>query len=195
MNAAKLIILALVLVFTGCEPEEGPIGPEGPQGEKGEQGEQGEPGPQGEPGTANVIYSDWTTFQNTAWSEPFLFFGQNRRSYTISEDSLTNDIINMGTVMVFVRFGGTFDNIQPLPIIQPITQSKNQVLDFYLQVGAIVNVYYNLNDTDDPGSIGSGNQYRYVIIPGGTPLSLKKGAESFVDLSYNELCEALNIPE
>jgi hypothetical protein len=189
MNRAKLIVFAFILAFAGCEPVEGPMGPEGPQGEQGERGEKGDPG------TANVIYSDWTPFETTAWSEPFSFFGQNRRSYTIAEDSITDEIINRGTVMVFVRFGGTINSIQPLPIIQSITQSKNQVLDYHIRAGEIVIVYYNLDDTVDPGTLSNSNQYRYVIIPGGTPVSNKKGVESLADLSYEDLFEALNIPE
>jgi len=52
LSRAKLTVFALILALAGCKPEEGP------------QGEQGE---QGDPGTANVIYSDWTTFQNSIW--------------------------------------------------------------------------------------------------------------------------------
>ena len=193
MSRTNLIALALILGFTGCEPVEGPIGPEGPQGEQGEQGEQG---PRGEPGTANVIYSDWTPFQTSDWSEPFSFFGQNRRSYTIAEDSITSEIINTGTVMVFVKFFYDTDVIHTLPIIMALIGRENQVLDYHIQVGEIVIVFYNLNDTDDPGTIGGdSNQYRYVIIPGGTSLLKTRGVESYKDLSYKEFCKKFNIPE
>lgn len=192
MSRMKLIVFILFLGIAGCEPEEGPMGLEGPQGIQGIQGDQG---PGGEPGTANVIYSGWTPFESSAWSAPFNFFSQNRRSYTIAEDLLTDEIIDTGTVMVFVRFGGTLSSIQPLPVMQAITHAKNQVLDYHFQLGSIVIVYYNLNDAEDPGIINNSNQYRYVIIPGGTAAALKQGKIDSANLSYEGFCEMFNIPE
>lgn len=161
----------LLIAGTGCE---GPVGDIGPQGEMGPQGEQG---PQGQDGTANVIYSEWTNFVQANWTDSFTFFGQTRREYPIDVEEIDLDILESGTVMVYVRFGGTNNRIQPLPVIGPILSSaRDQVLNFHLRLGLIHIEFYNLVDRDlDPGTFGSGNQYRYVIIPGGVPAKAIKG--------------------
>jgi hypothetical protein len=167
LKSIAVMILSVVFVLvTGCE------GPAGPQGLQGEQGDSGPQGPQGDRGTANVIYSDWINFDGQNWSDPFTFFGQTRRQYPIAETRIDTGILETGTVMVYVRFGGTFSQIQPLPIIQSVIKVTNQFLGFHLQLGTIMLIFYDLNSTDDPGVIGSGNSYRYVIIPGETPAKI-----------------------
>jgi hypothetical protein len=156
----------------GGQGPQGPQGPEGPQGEQGPQGPegpQGEQGEQGEPGTANVIYSEWTSFVLDNWTASLTFFGQTRREYPITVMKIDQSILDNGTVMVYVRFSGTNTRIQPLPLISPILSSaREQVLNFHLRLGLIHIEFYNLIDrTLDPGRIGAGNHYRYVIIPGG----------------------------
>jgi hypothetical protein len=159
----------------GPQGEQGPQGepgPEGPQGEQGPQGEPGPEGPQGEPGkdgTATVIYSDWTVFVLNNWTASLTYFGQTRREYPIAVEEIDADILNRGTVMVYVRFAGTSNRTQPLPIIGPIlSTTREQVLNFHLRLGLIHIEFFNLIDRDlDPGRFASGNFYRYVIIPGG----------------------------
>jgi hypothetical protein len=112
---------------------------------------------------------------------PFSFFGQNRRNYSIEDTTITDDIINSGTVAVYVKFSGTANNIQPLPVIQSIIQVKNQFLGHFLQPGKIVLFFHNMDDELDPGTIGSGNNYRYVIIPGGTSLAGRMGGPDMYD--------------
>jgi len=176
-----VLILGIGLITASCEPDE-QIGPQGPQGEQGPQGAQGPEGPQGPEGTANVIYSEWTSFDLNNWSESFSYFGQIRRTYTINVESIDADIIASGSVLVYVRFAGTFSSIQPLPVIGPITKtSEDQFLNYIIETGKIVLGFHNLTNRDqDPGRIGSGNQYRYIIIPGGTP-DLKSNALDFND--------------
>ncbi len=177
-RANHFIYMALVLVIglltASCEPDEhiGPQGPQGEQGLQGAQGQEGPAGPQGQEGTANVLYSEWTEFDLNNWSEFFSYFGQIRRIYTINIESVDADIIASGSVLVYVRFAGAFSSIQPLPVIGPITKnSEDQILNYMIQTGEIVLSFHNLTNRDqDPGRIGSGNQYRYIIIPGGTPV-------------------------
>jgi len=163
-----LMVLLMGLVAACGEPDE-VVGPQGPQGEQGPQGQQGPQGEQGEPGTANVIYSEWTSFVLDNWTASLTFFGQTRREYPINVVEIDQDILDKGTVMVYVRFSGTGTRIQPLPVISPILSSaREQVLNFHLRLGLIHIEFYNLTDrTLDPGRIGAGNHYRYVIIPGG----------------------------
>ena len=116
----------------------------------------------------NVFSSDWQTFNLDNWSDSFTHFGQTRREYQISEEKVDDEIISRGTVMVYVRFGGTINRIQPLPIIGPVlSSSRDQVINFHIQSGRIILVFHNLIERDlDPGRFGSGNQFRYVIVPG-----------------------------
>ena len=83
--------------------------------------------------------------------------------------------------MVYIRLAGTASSIQPLPVIGPVlSSSRDQVLNFHLQTGKITNSFHNLIEHDqDPGRFGAGNQYRYIIIPGGVS-TLKKNS---VDLN------------
>lgn len=207
----NLIVFSLVMLIMGfmsaCgDPDEiegpqGPRGEQGPQGVQGPQGpegQQGEPGPegpkgeQGEPGTANVIYSEWISFVLDNWTETLTFFGQTRREYPIQVEEIDKDILDHGTVMVYARFSGTNTRIQPLPVIGPILSSaREQVLNFHLRLGLIHIEFYNLTDrTLDPGRIGAGNHYRYVIIPGGVE-SLKSAS---LDLNnYERVMEHFGI--
>jgi hypothetical protein len=196
-----LIILLPFLVFAcvedgqdGQDGLQGIQGDKGDPGEKGDKGDPGEKGDPGDPGTANVIYSDWVGFESATWSNPFNFFGQNRRTYPIAETAITDDILNRGMVAVYVRFGGSSTTIQPLPITQALTLIKAQTLGYELKKGEISLFYFNRDDTNDPGRIGPGNAYRYVIIPGGTPNS--GGRMANIDLSdYEAVKKYYNLPD
>lgn len=162
------IILSVIMVLgsglMGCEGPEGPTGPQGPQGEQGTQG------PQGEEGTANVIYSDWTSFDSANWSEAYTQFGQMRRDYPIDESAIDEEIMASGTVMVYVRIpGNTGDTIFVLPWVLHITKGLQQMLNFEIHPGQIVINFFDLvDDSVDPGTFGDNVEYRYIIIPGGT---------------------------
>ena len=185
----------------GPEGPQGEPGPEGPQGEPGPEGPQGEPGPegpqgpQGEPGedgSSNVIYSEWTAFDLDNWTGSLTFFGQKRREYPIDVVEIDVDIINKGTVIVYARFPGTINRTQPLPIIGPIlSNARDQVLNFHIRLGLIHIEFYNLIERDeDPGRFGSGNQYRYIIIPGSVE-SLKSATLKLND--YERVMEHFGI--
>jgi hypothetical protein len=128
---------------------------------------------QGPPGTANVLYSEWTAFVGTDWSAAFSFFGQTRREYIIEEAAINADLLAGGMVMVYIRLSGTTAHVQPLPVIGPITKTSTpQVLNYRLESESIVLVLHDLDGVANPGTIGGGNLYRYVVIPGGTPVGL-----------------------
>jgi len=136
-------------------------------GPKGDQGEQGVQGPDGPPGTANVIFSDWMEFDAANWSDAYSFYGQMRRDYPVAVSQIDEDMIDMGSVMVYARFSGAFESVFALPAILPLGPGDN-VLEFYLELGSIILSMHNLPDsTVDPGTFGTGNEFRYVLIPGG----------------------------
>ena len=176
---------------TGPAGPPGTPGPQGPQGPAGPAGPPGSQGPQGEPGTANVFYSNWAGFNTDNWSGLVAFLFQNRRIYTVSENRITDAILDRGAVMVYVKFANSSDIVQPLPIYQSITQLKNQHMAHFIQQNRILITLYN-DDRSDPGTIGSINSYRYVIIPGGTPT----GRNAPVDLNdYEAVKTYYNIPD
>lgn len=157
------LLLAVPLFFASCA-KEGPAGPEGPQGPAGPTGAAGvagAQGAQGEPGTANVIYSAWldVTYQgtdSTGWVAE------------IPAPQLVDSILNSGTMKVYLNAGSDSANSQfivPLPIY-----------DLFV-VSALVNPYFsnqsitlvstaNLSTVTDNGN--RYQQYRYILIPGGT---------------------------
>lgn len=186
--------IMLNVVLVSCE-KEGPPGPAGSQGDQGEQGPKGDEGDQGEkgdPGTANVLYSDWISFDVSVW-EKITEFGKETQVYKISEDTVTQEILDRGLVLVYIRFGGA-PAPRPLPFIGYITSTTNdQYLWYRLSIGTISIIFYNLNDKNDPGKFGSSNAYRYVIIPGGTPINGRSSA-ALQHMTYEEICRLYNIP-
>ena len=138
------LLLCFALLNLGCQGEDGARGPAGPAG------------------TANVIYSDW--YSPDAWTVATLF-GIHERSYTMTTSSLTQEIIDHGVVMVYMRFLGLSPEINQLPI-----ELADVHLSFFVraQAGSIKVVYYSLTSpTTDPVVIPSSNTVRYVLIPGG----------------------------
>lgn len=178
----SIMALSMTLIFSiGCEGPEGPTGPQGSQGEQG---------PQGPEGTANVIYSNWIEFNSSNWGATTSIGGQTRREYPVAVPQLTDDILMMGLVAVYVRFDTVADRIFPLPLILPLTSSSEQQLDFELELNAIIITLHDIEDNSvDPGTFGSVAQYRYILIPGGTQAKL-----AFPDLSnYQETMEFFDI--
>ena len=183
------LILTTAAMVTACEGPTGPPGPEGAQGEQGEQGTQGEPGV---PGSVNVFYSAWTPFQPADWVE-VTRFGQVVQQLPIAEDLVTQEILDEGVVLVYVRFGGA-PNPRPLPFIGYVTTtSVPQMLWFELAAGSIIINFQNLTNNNNPGTFGTSNSYRYVIIPGGTPVS-GDAVGDVSSLSYDEVRRRFGIP-
>jgi hypothetical protein len=177
---ASLLLIVLGLVIVGCEGPEGPRGPAGPAG------------------TANVIYSDW--YSPETW-ELASVFGVQERSYTMTTASLTQDIIDNGAVLVYMRFVGLNPEINQLPITL-----ADVGYSFFIraQAGSIKVVYYRpASPATDPGSIPAENLVRYVLIPGGVldaaaMMEGLTGSELIGTLgtrTYSEVCELFAVPE
>ncbi len=190
-NIFYLLWIGLFLSVITSSCEDGPEGPQGPAGEQGLQGEQGPKGDEGDPGTANVLYSDWINFNTATW-RMVTEFSRVTQLYDIEESQITDEVMNSGLVMVYIKFGGS-PNPRPLPMTGYInTSTKEQLIWYRLALGKIILVFHNLNDNANPGTFGSGNQYRYVIIPGGTPLSTNGRIGK---MSYEDICKWYGIPE
>jgi hypothetical protein len=160
--AAGLLVATLAACGTTTQ------GPPGPPGADGEDGIAGPPGADGEDGVANVIYSEWISFETANWSAPVDSFGFTERRYDVAVPQLDAAILDEGLVFVYVRFGNGFQFM--LPYVGAITTIRDQLLQHRVSAGQIRIVYANLTDRDiDPGTIGSGNVFRYVLVPGGVP--------------------------
>ena len=104
IHCASVLVLCFALIILGCEGKEGPrwlMGPEGPRG------------PKGPAGSANIIYSEW--FSPNTWVAATLF-GIHERSYTMAASLLTQEIIDHGVIMVYMKFVGGRPDINRLPI-------------------------------------------------------------------------------
>ncbi len=176
------LLLCLAVMVLGCEGSGGPRGPAGPAG------------------TANVIYSDW--FSPATWDLANVY-GVHERSYTMTAPLLTQEIIDQGVVMVYMRFAGLYPEINQLPVV--ITNGSDQ-LNFTsrAQAGSVKAIYYLLNaPANDPVIIPNTNQVRYVLIPGGVlaAVAASEGiasdrlAGSLRGMPYREACRLFNISE
>jgi hypothetical protein len=218
----SLLLIALSFIIINCTKEgpEGPAGATGPQGPPGTngttgpagatgpQGPAGSTGPQGPAGTANVIYSPWTDFVNATWSAPVVEFGKTVRNYPATAPGVTASIVTTGVVLVYWRDQG-LPNPQQMPSISyNITQAVNQYLGFALLTGQIQIKFFNIDNTNDPGTFsGAGNSYRYIIIPGGVAggrgvnehvaeINGQTYSESQLKtMSYTQVCNLLHIAQ
>lgn len=190
-TAIKLLAIGLTLctlAMTSCT-KEGPEGPIGPIGPKGEQGLQGEQGAEGQAGTVNVMYSEWL-------NQDFNFLdGTKFKAMKIEDTRLTNEFLNKGGIVLgFFRFQ---KNVQyPLPYISNL---RNTMRSFTaISFNDRGEVRFSLESTDDSelttdevNGVGAGiqAQFKYVMIPGGTPLSGKTPHHDFEKMTYEEVMD------
>lgn len=178
LGRASWLLLSVALVAFGCA--------------------KGDTGPTGPAGSANVIYSAW--FSPATWVLE-TNFGIVERTYTMTSTSLTQAIIDNGVVLVYLKVAGFSPAIEQLPVT--IIDASKAFL-YRAQAGSIKALYYNTaNTAADPGVIPSGNQLRYVLIPGsvlGTRAqevgsTSARYVEALKAMSYSEACRTLGIPE
>lgn len=209
-----IFFCAMIVLSCGKDEVVGPTGPQGergPQGEKGNAGDAGPrgatgatgpagprgatgatgaTGPQGPAGTANVIYSNWLSFQqiqrDTSVDATLLKVNH------IPAPRLTQTIIDRGVVMVYWRYQST---VIQLPYTSDAGSgtgpSKTSTINYIPKPGVI---YITRYTHDNSASHGFGAvQFRYVLIPGGVSAqaSLKN-----VDINnYDAVRIALGLPD
>lgn len=184
----------------GDKGDPGPQGDTGPQGIQGEQGlpgpkgEQGEQGPQGDTGTANVIYSNWIPSDFPA------SINSDFDQWEIYAPELTQEVHDTGVVLVFARKGTL---IYPVP--NSFFANIQEHYDFRLLDinDDLIAVRIHSMDGNNIGTPHLNEDFRYVIIPGGTPSNTdgpggfdsKTGMEDYTKMSYEEIVEHFNIRE
>ncbi len=152
---------------TGPQGPQGPAGPKGDTGPEGPEGKEGKKGDKGETGTANVIYSNW---QFATLGPVGEYDGSHVATATISAPSLTTEMIERASVVVYVNFGGGVDQ---LPYTANAGVNQGNTIAYSLVEGKI-KIYRVTSGclaescmVGLPGSL----EYRYDIIPGGVPAS------------------------
>ena len=199
---SKLFMVLLTTVFfIACSGEDGVDGinglngidgADGADGADGTDGADGAQGEQGETGTANVIFSDWID------SEFETNIASSAAGIDLEAESLTQEIIDQGTVLVYGR-----NIVLPSNEIFPLPQIiSNDNHGFRIsEVGSIRLTIVSLSG----GAIGSRifEDYRYVLIPGGQreggngggDISSRRLNIDFTKMTYQEIIDFFNIPE
>ena len=156
---------------TGATGPVGAQGPEGPRGETGLQGPAGPRGAQGGAGIGNVMYSGWLP-ANTL-TQPVV------GRLEINAPRLTSAIMESGEVYVYMRLNNNLGEVYLVGNEVSIGAVK-VVFDYSIATGRI----WVINR--DPGITipGAGDpmkvfDYRYVLIPGGTPATHAVNPEDY----------------
>ena len=160
-----IIVITMVGIFISSCSKEGPAGPAGAQGTAGPAGAQGPTGPKGDAGTANVIYSEWKDVS----------FAENRIGI-LPAPGLSNEILNSGAVKVYWNLFTKDDpfivslpcSVLPTILFDVDDTAPDIVINPYLSKDTI-GLISNYNVSSEQGI----SQFRYILIPGGTPAARK----------------------
>jgi hypothetical protein len=152
----------------------------------------GDTGPQGPKGNANVMYSPWFTPATYKKDTVFGVWGFN---YSQPVAAITQAILDSGTVLTFGKLNGYNGLIWPQGQVAqlPITLTYNLAgitSDTWSALATAGDLRIRfVNDRNSYTTISTAHQFRYIIIPGGTPTGRT------TQLSYEALCKKYNIPE
>lgn len=207
-----VIILSLATLFAACS-KTGPVGPQGqtgatgvtgpqgPAGANGTNGTNGATGPQGPAGTANVIYSAWFTPAAFTVTTVFGIFNLN---YNQSAPSITQAILDKGTVLTYGKLNGYATSIWPtdqvglLPITIDYQIGTSTNIDTWSAFATVGNLRINLVSSDNAyssdGSIAHAHSFRYIIIPGGVAGARQSSPPPDYN-NYDAVCKYYGIPE
>lgn len=141
-------------------------------------------------GTANVLYSSWVEFESSNWSALQTEFSMDFREYPVQAPQITEEIRNEGVVLVYVSWA-CCSYVTSLPDITDNTYKTY----FEYVVGEIqIKRSFFPDATGDPGTYSTGNEYRYIIIPGGTSIGNSKvKKEDLKNMSYEEVKKRFGI--
>ncbi len=190
------LLIVFSLCFTACSNGEDGIdgidgidgvdGIDGIDGVDGVDGMDGAQGPQGPAGSANVIYSNWLSFQQA--QRDTLVDGSNLKVNHIPAPTLTQNHIDRGAILVYWRYLNT---VIQLPYTSDAGSGsgpdKTSTISFIPKPGKL---YITRYTHDNTASVGFGTiNFRYIIIPGGMQGSLEN-----IDLNdFEAVKAALNL--
>ncbi|SHM43231.1 hypothetical protein [Chitinophaga sp. CF418] len=166
-NIISCLLLAFALFAVSCG-KDGATGPAGAQGPAGPAGPGGPAGPAGPAGTANVIYSDWldVTYEPDTVHNPDGTIDTLQYIATIAETKLDLDMLSTGEIKVYLNgFSAADPTVIPLPYFSIYSGLTIDPI-FYLNT-------IQLTSNGDISTVTQAGvkyqQYRYILIPGGTP--------------------------
>ncbi len=178
--AVLLLLLLSVLLFNACK---GPAGPTGPAGSNGTQGPAGTPGINGPAGTANVIYSNWA--KAGSWTSVNVF-GVQRSYIDITVPRLSQEILDRGLVLVYVKLETDNNQVRQLPV-RIYAQFTEEMIDFALSFNKIRIWSTPIRPPVPPSP---NNEFRYVLVPGG-----QAGRLNYENMTYEEAKAAFGMEE
>ncbi len=162
-----LLLTTTTLFFVSCskDGDPGKDGAQGPAGSKGDKGDKGDPGAVG---TANVIYSTWL---DVAYKPDTVHLAGGKIDtigwYSgIEVPKLSKALLANGEVKVYINLNESTD-----PVITPIPYVDLSGINIsYIAYEKTIEFYSNINASTylDAGSNKKYQQYRYILIPGGT---------------------------
>ncbi|SHM13616.1 hypothetical protein SAMN05444266_106488 [Chitinophaga jiangningensis] len=170
------ILLAAIIMFAACKD--------------------GDTGPAGPPGTANVQYSDWQNTTKWTGSSSSTGAGKNTFYFDIAEARVTQEIVDKGSVLVFMQFVADPDSagiIKQLPSIYYNIGSASTQYRF--QHGIFPGKIRIICDVIPNGIPATTNKVRYVIIPGGVNVNAtaRAVAPDYSRMSYEEICRLYHL--
>jgi len=160
----KKTVLLFSFILFSCEGPEGPVGPQGPEGL------------QGPPGVADIEVVDFTFTFGQMTLNTVLAPVVYRYNYRRNIPQITQDIINDGVVIAYIKFG---DIWRPLPFGGILDVDNDLILDFsfgytyFYSVGELgISIEYSTSGAE----FNSTELFtiRVVIIPNETSLALYK---------------------
>jgi len=169
-----LLLTTTTLFFASCgkDGDPGADGPQGPAGSKGDKGDKGDPGAVG---TANVIYSDWL---DVAYLPDTVHLAGGKIDtigwYSgIDVPKLSKTLLSTGEVKVYMNLNEASD-----PVIMPLPYSdEDGNIIRFIAYEKTIEFYSNI---EEAGTYVDGGlkyqQYRYVLIPGGTAARTATGS-------------------
>lgn len=178
------VVMLFALMITSCSKD----GAEGPQGPQGDQGSEGPAGPIGDTGTANVIYSDWITVQESEWSPNSGIV--SRKTAILNAPEINQKHMDTSAILVYVKktFGTSPNSIALLPM----DDNEFEFIVDGIDIGEIVLKARRI----DLGTFSNSFvplPFRYIIIPGGLPAKDQAQPE-FKKLTYEEVMDYFEIP-
>ncbi len=177
MKILKLVLTITIVTFlSACSSDDGTNGTNGIDGQTGATGATG---------TANVIYSAWILGSTPVDTS---IDGTTGVTFSINAPELSQDILDKGTVLVYLKFGS---DVFPLPYTSyaggyPNTISaiasllKIKIFRFAHVTGKTITLPTSLN-------------WRYILIPGGVAATAKVKKVDYSKMSYEEVCSRLSI--
>lgn len=144
------------------------------------------------------MYSDW--FMPESWTSSEVF-GRTVFSYEEPAPEITQDILDSGVVLVYGKLNGYSSTIWPtnqvsqLPITIQYAQAESQIDVWSANLRPDTLKLTLTNNTDVYGSISTVHEFRYLILPGGAPVSTSTAGVVDADLSYEKMLELYGVPE